>query len=129
MAGIAIAANHAYEEIFDIFTSCSLSNALNCHDVLAYGNDSFLGLRLWVYGVVWFPLCLLIGLWIIRRYGSVVRTNLALFLMIGNIFTIWPWYIEIVLDGGHYCPVCMSLYCVNYVMTILALTSRSAIEP
>ena len=126
VAGIAIAVYHGYDEIYDTFTSCTLSSSFNCASVFQYGHDSFLGLRLWVYGAVWFPLCLAIGLWTLWSYGSLVRTNLTAFLMIGNIFTIWPWYIEIRLDYGHYCPVCISLYCINYVMTLIALTSMPA---
>jgi hypothetical protein len=45
--------------------------------------------------------------------------------MIGNIFTIYPWYIEINLLGGVYCLVCISLYMINYLLTAVALLSRS----
>ena len=45
--------------------------------------------------------------------------------MVGNIFTLYPWDIEIRLLGGVYCVVCISLYCFNYIMTFVAFMSKS----
>jgi hypothetical protein len=78
----------------------------------------------WVYGVVWFPLCAAVGYWAIRKHGTPARGFLVPFLMIGNIFTLVPWDIEIRILGGVYCPVCVSLYIINYVLTFVALVSR-----
>ena len=123
--GIADAAYHAYGELTYSLTSCSFSNKFSCALVFGSPYTKVLGIQFWVYGVVWFPVCLLVGLWAIRRYGSPLGSVLAPFLMIGNIFTIYPWYIEINLLGGDYCLVCISLYIINYVMTFVALASRS----
>lgn len=124
--GIADAIYHAYGELTFTFNACSLSKAFSCQSVFASGYTQVLGVSFWVYGVVWFPLCLVTGLWAIRKYGSPVGSVLVPFLMIGNIFTLYPWYIEITLLGGTYCPVCISLYVINYLLTFVALASRSA---
>ena len=124
--GISDAIYHAYGEITFTLNSCSLSATFSCQSVFNSGYTSVLGVSFWVYGVVWFPLCLVVGLWAIRRYGSPVGSILAPFLMIGNIFTIYPWFIEISLLNGRYCPVCISLYVFNYLLTFVALTSRSS---
>ncbi len=123
--GIADAVYHAYDEITFSFNSCYINNFLSCKTVFASGYDTFLGVSFWVYGVVWFPVCLAVGFWAIRRYGSPNRNVVVPFLMIGNIFTLYPWDIEIRFLGGVYCPVCISLYVINYVLTGVALVSVS----
>jgi uncharacterized membrane protein len=44
--------------------------------------------------------------------------------MIGNIFTLYPWFIEIKILGGVFCPVCVSMYAINYILTFVSLSSR-----
>lgn len=131
--GIAVAFYHAYGELTFTLNACSLSKALNCEAVFASGYTTFPpngwipgvpGISFWVYGVVWFPLCVLVGLWAIRKYGTPNRSVLVPFLMIGNIFTLYPWDIEIKILGGVFCPVCVSLYFINYALTIIALVSK-----
>lgn len=124
--GIAVAVYHAYGEITFTLSSCSLSHVFSCSAVFASGYTTVLGVDFWVYGVAWFPACVLVGLWAIRRYGTPLGSVVAPFLMIGNIFTIYPWYIEVKLLGGVYCLVCISLYCLNYLLTFLALASRAS---
>jgi len=124
-AGIATAVYHAYGEITFTLSACSLTKAFSCAAVFASGYTTVLGVEFWVYGVVWFPVCLVLGLWVIQRDGVPSSSILAPFLMIGNIFTIYPWYIEVTLLRGVYCPVCISLYCMNYLMTAVALLSRT----
>jgi uncharacterized membrane protein len=123
--GIAVAFYHAYGEITYTLNACSLNHTFNCNSVFGSGYTRVLGVQFWVYGVVWFPVCLIVGLWAIRRYGKPLGSVLVPFLMIGNIFTLYPWFIEIKLLGGVYCPVCVSLYIINYVMTFIAFASRS----
>ena len=134
--GIAVAFYHAYGELTYTTThlsSCSISNVFNCGTVFGSGYTTFPpagsipgfpGISFWVYGVVWFPLCVLVGLWAIRKYGSPKGSVLAPFLMVGNIFTLYPWDIEIRILGGVYCPVCVSMYVINYILTFVALTSK-----
>jgi len=133
--GIAVAFYHAYGEITFTLSACNLSQSLSCGSVFASGYTTFPppdvipglhdGISFWVYGVVWFPLCLLVGLWAIRKYGSPKASVLVPVLMIGNIFTLYPWNIEIRILGGVYCPVCVSLYFINYILTFVALRSKS----
>jgi uncharacterized membrane protein len=133
--GIAVAFNHAYDEITFTFNSCNLSPSLSCGTVIGSGYTTFPppgvvpglhdGISFWVYGIIWFPLCLLLGLWAIRKHGSPIGSVLAPFLMVGNIFTLYPWYIEIRLLGGEYCPICVSMYVINYILTFVALASKS----
>ena len=52
--------------------------------------------------------------------GGPKRSVFVPFLMIGNIFTLYPWDIEIRILAGHYCLVCISMYIINYVMTFIA---------
>jgi len=103
--GIAIAFYHAYGELTFTLDACSISQALSCKAVFASGFTTFPppgvvpglhdGISFWVYGVVWFPLCLLVGLWAIRKYGSPVGSVLLTLLMVGNIFTLYPWDIAV----------------------------------
>ena len=37
-------------------------------------------------------------------------------LMIGNIFTVYLWYLELGVIGAI-CPSCVSLYAINYALT------------
>ena len=124
--GIAVAVYHAYGELTYALGSCSINHAFSCAVVFGSGYTRFLGLQFWVYGVVWFPACLVVGLWAIRRYGNPRGSIVAPFLMIGNIFTLYPWDIEIRILGGEYCLVCISLYVINYLLTAVALVSRSS---
>jgi uncharacterized membrane protein len=125
--GIAVAFYHAYGEItFTVINgACNLSKQISCGTVFSSGYTSFLGVSFWVYGVVWFPVCLVVGIWAIRKYGNPRGSVLVPFLMVGNIFTLYPWDIEIRLLGGVYCVICVSLYCFNYIMTFVAFMSKS----
>lgn len=123
--GIAVAFYHAYGELTYTLGSCSINHTFSCASVFASGYTTVFGVEFWVYGVVWFPVCLLLGLWSIRKYGSPIRSLMVPFLMVGNIFTLYPWDIEIRILGGVYCLVCVSLYCINYLLTFVALTKSS----
>jgi uncharacterized membrane protein len=133
--GIAVAFFHAYDEITFTFNSCNLSPSISCGSVLGSGRTTFPppgvvpglqdGISFWVYGVVWFPLILLVGFLAIRKHGSPIGSVIVPLLMVGNIFTLYPWDIEIVILGGKYCLVCVSMYVINYILTFVALTSRS----
>lgn len=134
--GIAIAVYHGYGELTYTLGQCSISQTLSCESVFASGYTTFppagsipgLGksIEFWVYGVVWFPVVLAAGLWVIQRRGVPDRSILVPLLMVGNLFTLYPWDIEIRLLGGVYCLVCVSMYCINYLLTFIALFSKSA---
>lgn len=121
-AGIAIAIYHSYDEIVHYSTpvsnSCSAKGTIfNCSSGFAFSH--LFGIPLYVFGVVWFPLLLIISL-IMRR--ELLGYILLPLLMIGNIFTIYLWYLEIDVvfkNTGSVCPVCISMYVVNYILTIV----------
>jgi uncharacterized membrane protein len=126
--GIPDAVYHAYGEITAYSapgsTACDINNFLSCSAVFQSGYTKFpqvsWGLSLWVYGVVWFPLMLVLGYWFVKKNGSIRGEILVPVLMVGNIFTLYLWYLE--LDKIHaLCPVCISLYTLNYLMTAVGI--------
>ena len=74
------------------------------HDV-----PSGTGLSLWVYGVVWFPLMLFLAFWFSRNGGTLRGEILVPLLMVGDLFTLYLWYLELVKIHAL-CPFCVSLY-------------------
>ncbi len=121
-AGVAIAIYHSYDEIVHYSTSLSNScsakgTVLNCSSGFAFSH--LFGIPLYAFGIVWFPLLLVVSL-IMRR--ELLGSVLLPLLMIGNIFTIYLWYLEIDVvfkNTGSVCPVCISMYVVNYILTII----------
>jgi len=124
--GIVVAIYHAYGEITAYSapgsTACNITSFISCTSVFDSGYTKFLGLSLWVYGVVWFPLMLVLGYWFTRKGGSLRFEVMIPLLMIGNFFTIYLWYLELVKIHAL-CPVCISMYTLNYLMTAIALVS------
>ena len=123
-AAIPVAIYHAYDEITNysspISKACDLNNFISCTNVFNSGYTKFLGVSLYVYGLVWFPLMLALGYWFIRKNGARWGEIMFPVLTVGDLFTLYLWYLEI--DKIHaICPVCVSLYAINYVMTVLAI--------
>ncbi len=125
--GIPDAVYHAYGEITAYSAPgsgiCNINNFWGCASVFNSGYTKFppgWGLSMWVYGVVWFPLMLVLGLWFTRGGKSIRGEVLVPILMLGNIFTIYLWYLELGVIHAI-CPVCVSLYALNYLMTALAV--------
>src|SRR5271154_2781681 len=98
--GIAVAFYHAYGEItYTVLHSggCNINSHLSCGTLFGSGYTTFPppgsipglkeGISFWVYGVVWFPFLVMVGLWSIRKYGGLKRSTLLPILMVGNIFT------------------------------------------
>ncbi len=72
-------------------------------------------------GLVWFPFLFAVGLWTSRFGKKPVNSEILLpVLMIGNIFTSYLWYLELAIIH-IICPLCVSLYVVNYVLTIIVI--------
>jgi len=121
--GIPDAIYHAYDEITNYSTpvgrACNINHFLSCGNVFASGYTKFLGVSMWVYGVVWFPLMLFLGLWFTRGGRSIRGEVLLPVLMVGNLFTLYLWYLELGVIHAI-CPVCVSLYVLNYAMSALA---------
>ncbi len=125
--GVAVAVFHGYDEITaysgPISTVCNINSFFSCGSVFASGDVTFppgqYGIPLYIYGLVWFPLMAALGLWYGRRKGSLYGEVMVPLLMVGNIFTLYLWYLELGVIHAV-CPVCMSMYILNYAMTGLA---------
>jgi uncharacterized membrane protein len=125
--GIAVAIYHGYDEITSYTgpgsTICNINNFWSCGNVFASGDTTFppgpFGLPLYIYGLVWFPLLLYLGLRSGRNAGTLNGELLVPILMVGNVFTLYLWYQELGVIHAL-CPVCISMYVLNYLMTILA---------
>ncbi|MDE1852136.1 MAG: vitamin K epoxide reductase family protein [Thaumarchaeota archaeon] len=122
--GIAVAVYHGYDEVTSYTgpgsTVCNLSSFVSCSSVFASGDVAFppgpYGLPLYIYGLVWFPLMVVLGFWYGRKKGTLNGEVLFPVLMVGNLFTIYLWYVELGVIHAL-CPVCISMYLLNYAMT------------
>ncbi|MDG6990944.1 MAG: vitamin K epoxide reductase family protein [Nitrososphaerota archaeon] len=129
--GVVIALYHGYDEI-TAYTgpgsnACSaftnVNPFLSCTTVFASGYATLPpnsnGLPLYVLGLVWFPLMLAVGAWSAKTRGSLNGDVMVPLLMVGNIFTLYLWYLELGVIHAL-CPICVGMYFVNYAMTALA---------
>jgi uncharacterized membrane protein len=120
-AGIGLAIYVTYEYLTQNFTSCNINQFLSCGGVYQSGHTSLFGIPFYLMGLVWFPLLFALGLWTSRFGKKAVNSEILLpVLMIGNIFTGYLWYLELAVIH-IVCPLCVSLYAVNYVLTIIAI--------
>jgi uncharacterized membrane protein len=126
--GIAVAIYHGYDEVTAYSapgsTACNINAVLSCTSVFNSGYTKFppgpYGVDMYVYGLIWFPLMLILGVWYGRKTGTMGSEGMVALLMVGNLFTLYLWYLEI--DVIHaYCLVCISMYLLNYAMTALAM--------
>lgn len=121
--GIILAIVLSYEYITADFTVCNISSFFSCGAVAASPYSRLFGIPMYIIGLIWFPLLFLVGL-ITSSFGK-NEINIALsmpLLLLGDIFTVYLWYDQLVLIG-KLCPFCISLYLVNYLLTILAVLS------
>lgn len=126
--GIAVALYHGYDELTAYSapgtTVCNINSILSCGSVFRSGYTTFppgpYGVDLFVYGLVWFPLILILVVRSEKRSGTVSGELMLPVLMVGNVFTLYLWYLEIAVIHA-YCPVCISMYVLNYAMTGLAV--------
>ncbi|MHB8565474.1 MAG: vitamin K epoxide reductase family protein [Nitrososphaerales archaeon] len=119
--GIAVAIYHAYDELTQNFNSCNINSQVSCEGVFESGHTAIFGVPFYVLGLIWFPLAFILGVFAVQKVQTKTRLNpiiLLPFLMIGNIFTLYLWYLELGVIG-IICPVCVSLYIINYAMTAL----------
>ena len=123
LAGIALAIYHAYGEITYFegpgSKSCSITASLSCVKVFAYSHP--FGIPLYPFGLVWFPLVFLVALYMKNGINGIAMISL---LMVGNMFTVYLWFLDIMIvwPAVHaVCPVCLSMYFVNYCLTALAV--------
>jgi uncharacterized membrane protein len=115
--GIALAFYHAWLE--DAFTT-------NIFAVQYAPYASFFGVPYWLFGVVWFPVILVVGAWSTKLGRLELRKELVVLLTIGNVFTAYLWYLDIVVIKA-FTLVYVALYATNYALTALVVTQhRSA---
>ena len=127
VVGIAVAIYHGYDEVTAYSAPgtgvCNISNVISCASVFNSGYTRFppgpYGVDMYVYGVVWFPLMTVLGVMFGRKGGTLNGEVLVPLLMVGNLFTLYLWYLEIGVIHA-YCPVCISMNVLNYAMTCLA---------
>jgi uncharacterized membrane protein len=127
--GIPDAIYHAYGEVTSysapLTTACQINNFWGCVTVFQSGYTRFPpppypGLSLWVYGAIWFPLMLALAVWYAKDKGGINGVAMLPILMVGNLFTLYLWYLELGVIHAV-CPVCVSMYCLNYAMTAIAV--------
>jgi uncharacterized membrane protein len=122
--GILVAIYHGYDEVTNYSSAgsriCDINHFFSCVTVFNSGYTKFLGVSLYVYGLVWFPLILILGYWFVRKSGALRGEVMVPLLMVGNVFTLYLWYLELV-DIHALCPVCISLYTLNYLMTAICV--------
>ena len=124
--GIVVTVYHAYSELTQVFTYCNINVHVSCSLVFQTGYTTIvigqMTVPFWLLGVIWFPLVLVLGIALWNRS----RLLLLPMLLVGDMFTVYLWYVEIAMvwPAAHaLCPVCVSLYVVNYVLTAIAALS------
>jgi uncharacterized membrane protein len=121
LMGIGIAIYTVNEYLTQNFTSCNINSQVSCGGVFQSGHTSLLGIPFYVMGLVWFPAVFAIGLFTSRLGKKAVNSQILLpVLMVGNVFTAYLWYLELAVIH-IICPLCVSLYAVNYALTLIVL--------
>lgn len=123
IVGIGLAIYTAYEYVTQTFTSCSINQQVSCEGVFQSGHTSLFGIPFYIMGLGWFPLVLGAGIATTRFGKRPLNAEFLLpLLMVGNVFTAYLWYLELAVIG-IVCPLCVSLYVVNYALTAIMLVS------
>lgn len=109
--GVAEAFYHAWQE--NAFTT-------NWSAVSFSPYASLAGIPYWVFGLVWFPLVLVVALWSTRLGRSGLTRGLLILLTVGNIFTAYLWYIDLEVVRA-FTSAYVGLYLTNYALTALVV--------
>lgn len=121
--GVAIAIYVANDYLTATFQGCYINQQFSCEGVFQSGHTSAFGIPFYVTGLVWFPLLIAVGLLTTKLGKEPLSGEILLpLLMVGNVFTIYLWYLELVVIRVI-CPLCVSLYIVNYALTVMVLRS------
>ena len=116
--GIVDAIYTAQEYTTKNFT-CPVSGTFCCICVANSGYTSIFGIPFWAMGLIWFPLLLVLGIVLTKGGTWRIRGEILLpVLMIGNLFTIYLWYLELSIIQ-KICIYCVSLYILNYALTAI----------
>ncbi len=87
---------------------------------------TFFGVPYWTFGVVWFPLIFLVGLGTTRLGRTDLHKELLMLLTIGNAFTAYLWYLDIVVVNSITLTY-VALYATNYALTgLVVFQNRSS---
>ncbi len=113
-AGVAEAFYHAWSE--NAFTT-------DWWTVSFAPYASFFGVPYWIFGVVWFPLIFIVGLWSTSFGRKSLGRGLLVLLTVGNIFTGYLWYVDLVLIGT-FTAAYVGLYVANYALTGLVIVQN-----
>lgn len=81
---------------------------------------SFYGVPYWLFGMVWFPLILIVG-FLTTGIGRInLKKQMIMLLTVGNIFTGYLLYLDILVVKA-YDPLYFGLYATNYLLTGLVV--------
>jgi uncharacterized membrane protein len=121
--GVAVSIYVANDYLTATFQGCYVNQQFSCQGVFLSGHTSLFGIPFYVTGLVWFPLLIAVGLLTTKLGREPLNGEILLpLVMIGNVFTIYLWYLELSVIG-IICPLCVSLYIVNYALTAIVLRS------
>ena len=84
---------------------------------------AFFGVPYWLFGVVWFPLVLIVGLWSTNLGRDKLRMELLALLTVGNAFTAYLVYLDI-LVVKVFTLTYAALYFTNYALTGLVVAQH-----
>jgi uncharacterized membrane protein len=120
IVGLIVATFHALQEnLFIPPNVCTINSEVSCGGLFNSGYTAIQGVPFWLLGLIWFVMLIPVGLLLADRWKVFVPV-----LMIGNLFTLYLWNIEINVVG-IICPVCVSLYCINYAITGIVFFGRA----
>jgi uncharacterized membrane protein len=84
---------------------------------------SFYGVPYWVFGVVWFPLMLVVALWSTKLGSGDMPMWLLILLTVGNVFTGYLWFLDLVVIKA-FTAMYVALYSANYALTALLVAEH-----
>lgn len=85
--------------------------------------SSLFGVPYWVFGVVWFPLILVVGLWTTRMGHFGLNKELLVLITVGNVFTGYLWYLDFVIVNAITFQY-IALYVTNYALTAFVVAQN-----
>lgn len=112
--GVAEAFYHAWQE--NAFTT-------NWFAVKFTGYASLMGIPYWAFGIVWYPLVLVIGLWTTSLGRKKLRKELLVILSVGNVFTVYLWDLDFFVVVA-FTAAYVGLYVTNYALTSLVIAEN-----
>ena len=107
VVGVAEAFYHSWQE--NAFST-------NWFNVTFTGNSALMGVPYWAFGIVWFPLVLVVVLWATRMGHTNLPRWLLILLTVGNVFTGYLWYLDLIVINAI-TPTYVGLYLTNYALT------------